>query len=155
MPYAAPITDEGWADVRKSLLSMAYNRAWGQTVEEREDVVQDVLCNYFERCRVKEITNPYLYLYASTMNRLKSVQRKAWRTVPLVDRHTASDDIDERLDDAMDLERIMRAGGEPLIEYYQWWSPKKTPSERVWATRLRQQIRRRCHAEERQAARKA
>ena len=130
--------------MRRRLLRTAHQRSRGNTSEDCEDIVQEVLCNYIERCRVKEITDPFRYLYVSVINRLKDMWRLPYQTIPLGDNFSWWDnDTDDRLDDAMDIERIKAAGGEPLLEYYEWWN-KPTPTDRVWAFRLRQKVRAQC-----------
>jgi DNA-directed RNA polymerase specialized sigma24 family protein len=125
------------------LLRTAY-RGGANDTNDAEDIVQDALCNYIARCRVKEIADPFNYMYASVINGLASRYRVLGRVVPLWPfQHPVWDSVDDRLDDEMDIARIKAAGGEPLLEYYQWWHPKATIADRVWAHRLRQRVRER------------
>ena len=133
--------EDCWANTRRVLLRVVY-RGGANDTNDAEDIVQDALCNYIARCRVKEIADPFNYLYVSVLNGLASRYRSLGRTAPLVERqHEVWDSVDDRLDDEIDIARIKAAGGEPLLEYYSWWHPKATIADRVWAHRLRQKIR--------------
>lgn len=128
-----------WAGVRSSLLPVAHREGG----DDGEDLLHDAIERYLLKIRDgREIAHPVSYMWTCIRNGALNNRRKNWRLVPLSVHARADpcDDVDERLDDARAIEGIKAAGGDPLIEYYQWWYTP-TPADRVWAHRLRQKLK--------------